>query len=415
MLLELMLLALAPESAHAQTTRSNRTVAHPAFTLVNDPGIWAMGRGGVALRGRPGAVDMNPAAIGQDGFVQGGLDLGTGPLFATDHFLSTYERSPFVAVKSGRWALAAQVNVFGQGEIERRDDQGRVLETETPRHVSAKAFTAYDLSPVWTIGGAVGYSRDETVFPALIVDDESISSLVLDLGARGEWERSLGKHTILRPAIGMSLLNVGANSRPTVQSLDTSFGTAVPLPGVGGVASGVEYPTPTTLRLGGALSIANGEKWYGRAPMSATAHVGLSKPLVSIERSAFPTRRDVSGPFAALIDAWRPERRIDTNADGEEVVVEANAWQQVEKHLGLEVSAYDIVDLRIGRSQVGEETGFPAYTTFGVGLDLVYVRFDYAGTLDARFERAGDRSAFRLTTMIPLDGSYANNWLSELF
>lgn len=409
-----LLLALAPQSADAQTLRTNGTVAHPGFTLVNDPGMWAMGRGGVALRGRPGAVDMNPAVIGQDGIVQGGVDLGSDPLLATDHFFTSYERSPFVTVKSGRWATAAQVNVFRSGEVERRDDQGRTLDTVNPIHFSAKVFGAYDLSDVWTIGGAIGYSRDETVFPSLLVDDAALSSLVIDLGAYGEWEHAAGENTVLRPAVGASLVNFGANSQETTQSLDGSFSDPV-IPGVGPFASGIEYPTPTTLRLGGALTLEDGETWNGRTPFSATAHVGLSKQLVSIERQVAEPGRDVSGSFAALIDAWRPERRIEINSSGEEVIVEANAWQQVEKHLGLEVSAYEIVDLRIGRNQVGENTGFSSYTTFGVGVDLVYVRLDYAGTLSSRSETLDDRSAFRVTAMIPLNGSYENNWLAEVF
>jgi len=134
---------------------------------------------------------------------------------------------------------------------------------------------------------------------------------------------------------------------------------------------------------------------------------------VSIDQAL--TRPEPSGPFAAWVDTWRPERRVRINSSGEEVVVEANAWQQVEKHLGLEVSAYEIVDLRIGRSQVGEETGLPRYTTFGVGLDLVYVRLDYAGTVAASFDATEDRSAFRVTAMIPLNGKYENNWLADLF
>jgi hypothetical protein len=368
-------------------------MAHLGFTLVNDPGVWAMGRGGVALRGRPGAVDLNPAAIGQDGLVQGGLDLGTDPLLATDHFVGIHERSPFVAAKSGRWAAGIQVNVLNAGEFERRDENGRVTETITARHISTKIFTSYDLSPTWTVGGAVGYSNDKTIAPTLPGDDNSVSSVVVDLGAFGEWQRSVGEDGVLRPAVGVSLMNFGANSKLG------DFNVA--------------YPTPTTLRLGGALYAADGTKWYGRSPISATVHLELSKQLVSIEQAL--TRPEPSGPFAAWVDTWRPERRVRINSSGEEVVVEANAWQQVEKHFGLEVSAYDIVDLRIGRSQVGEDTGLAAYTTFGVGLDLVFVRFDYAGTLGARFDRAEDRSALRFTAMIPLDGRYENNWLGEIF
>jgi len=368
-------------------------MAHLGLTLMNDPGVWAMGRGGVALRGRPGAVDLNPAAIGQDGLVQGGLDLGADPIFATEHLFGAHERSPFVTGKTGRWAVGAQVNVLNAGEFERRDENGRVTETITARHISTKIFTSYDLSPTWTVGGAVGYSADKTIAPTLPGDDNSVSSVVADLGAFGEWQRSVGEDGVLRPAVGVSLMNFGANSK------------------LGDFNA--EYPTPTTLRLGGALYAADGTKWYGRSPISATVHLELSKQLVSIDQAL--TRPEPSGPFAALVDTWRPERRVQINSSGEEVVVEANAWQQVEKHLGLEVSAYEIVDLRIGRSQVGEETGLPRYTTFGVGLDLVYVRFDYAGTVAASFDATEDRSAFRFTAMIPLDGSYENNWLGEIF
>lgn len=388
------LVALAPVSADAQTRRVNTTVSHPGFTQVNDPGVWAMGRSGVALRGRPGAVDVNPAAIGQAGRVQGGVDLGTDPLFATEHLFGIHERSPFVTGKTGRWAVAAQVNVLNAGEFERRDENGRVTETITARHISTKLFAAYDLSPTWTLGGAVGYSDDKTIAPTFMGEDNSVSSVVVDLGAYGEWERSVGEDAVLRPSVGVSLMNFGANSE---------LGD-----------SNVEYPTPTTLRFGGALYAADGEKWYGRSPISATMHLELSKQMVSIEQPNAFTRPETSGPFAALIDTWRPERRLEVTANGEEIV-ESSVWDQVEKHLGVEVSAYEVVDLRVGRSQVGDETGIPRYTTFGVGLDLVYARFDYAGTVASSFDLTDKRSAFRVTAMIPLNGTYEDNWLADLF
>lgn len=388
-----MLVVLAPQPADAQNVvfRYNSTFAYPAFQLVNDPGMWAMGRGGVALRGRPSAVDVNPAAIGRDGYVQAGIDAGLNPFVGTEYDFvgeNPVERSPFATVKLGRWAVAAQVNIYTSASLELRDDDGSIRGEIDPRHYSAKVFTAFDVTDAWTLGGAIGYTSDND-FAGSVFSGFGVSALTIDLGAHGEWERQVGETATLRPSVGISLMHFGNNSA---------------------LQQGVEIPTPTRLRLGSALKFQRGEKWYDRSPFSATAHLELSKEMVSIESGA---SRDVSSPFGALIEAWRTELRSGRSA--EEPFDRANAWQQTEKHLGAEVSIYEVLDLRLGRSQGSEEAQLNALTTFGVGVDLVYFRLDYGGTLSSRYQLGGDRSMLRVTAAIPLDGRYKNNWLAEVF
>jgi len=86
-------------------------------------------------------------------------------------------------------------------------------------------------------------------------------------------------------------------------------------------------------------------------------------------------------------------------------VTTVGAWGQIVKHVGVEVTALDLVSLRLGR-KIADETFEVNATAAGVGVDLVYVRLDYATTLTSSVDAWEDLSYFRLTARLPLDGRF---------
>ncbi|HHP7237359.1 hypothetical protein [Longibacter sp.] len=373
---------------------SNRTLNYLGLSIVNDPGQYAMGGGTVALRGRPGAVDVNPAAIGREGFVESGIDLGVDPFLQSDFIFDQTLMSPFVTVRSGRWAAGLQFIQFSYGTFEQRSGDGRVLETIDKRHRTIKAFGAYDLTDTWTAGAAIGYSAEG--FAQLDVDDAR--SVTLDLGIYGEWERTLSSGGQWRPSVGLSLTDFGPNST-IVEGGSPS----------GGRIGDVEVATPTRLHLGGALVYESGAKPYGRPAVVLTGHLGLAKEMVRLENSG-TGGIDAANPFAALVQSWKPaDTEIFLDGDGVRQVTTVGAWGQIVKHVGVEVTALDLVSLRLGR-KIADETFEVNTTAAGLGVDLVYLRLDYAITLTSSVDEWEDLSYVRLTARLPIDGRFDRHW-----
>jgi len=369
---------------------SNRTLNYLGLSIVNDPGQYAMGGGTVALRGRPGAVDVNPAAIGQDGRIQAGVDAGLDPFLASDFIFGQTITSPFITIKSSRWAAGLQFIQFSYGEFEQFSPSGRSLGTVEKRHRTVKALGAYDVSETWTVGAAIGYSAEGFAQP----DVDDARSLTIDLGVHGEWERALSSGGRLRPSVGLSLTDFGPNST-IVEGGSPSAG----------ITGDVEVATPTRLHLGGALVYESGAKPYGRPAMRLTGHLGLSKEMVRLEDSG-TGGIDAANPFAALVQSWKPAAtEIFLDGDGVRQVTTVGAWGQIVKHVGVEVTALDLVSLRLGR-KIADETFEVNATAAGVGVDLVYVRLDYATTLTSSVDAWEDLSYFRLTARLPLDGRF---------
>jgi hypothetical protein len=380
-----------PGDGIAQTTSETYsqkyTDSYPTLQFATAPDLFAMGGGTVALRGRSGALDVNPAAIGIDGIVSTGVNVSSETVIGTRLGPYVSMASPFVIAKRGPWAGALQVERFYYGPFDIRDDNGEVVTTLNLAQWSVKGFVAYDLSRTWTVGGSLGYAQDNS---AMVRVDEVDRSLLLDLGVLGAWTATTGSGIRFQPSFGASLMNFGTNSEVSTRPYRAD--------------------TPTTLRAGTALGIASSATWERRRIFEFTAHASLSKQLAGrdVTRSTDGVEIDVYGPFEALTRSWGPSfpRSTTFGVTPEEI----STWGQIVKHVGAEVSLYEIAALRIGRRQVADRFQTVPLTTVGGGLDLVYLRVDYAQTLGSPIGFYGDFSFLRVTAQIPLDGSYENNW-----
>ncbi|PEN13918.1 hypothetical protein CRI94_07630 [Longibacter salinarum] len=363
---------------------TNRTLSYLGLSVTNDPGQYALGGGTVALRGRPGAVDVNPAAIGENETVQVGVDVGGNPVLQSDFIFDQTLTSPFVTVKSGRWAAGLQFLQFSYGRFQRRAPNGDVVGSYDKHHRTVKAVGAYEVSQTWTVGTALGYSTENFI---TFQETDDARSVTIDLGIHGRWERSLGNGGQLRPSIGASLTDFGSNSQITDRT---------------------DIATPTRLHLGGALAYESGSTWKGRARFKLLGHVAMSKQMVRIESGR--NGRDVAGPFAALVETWRPsDGSSQPDPNGGIIRSSIGVWGQIEKHMGVEVKAFDIASLRIGKNFVSDQFS-SSETVVGVGLNFVYVRLDYGTAIASSSEYREDLSFLRITASIPLDGTFDHHW-----
>jgi hypothetical protein len=373
------------------------TLNYYGLQLMNAPGLFALGGGTVALRGRSGALDVNPAAIGQDGLVMAGLDTSGEYPLASNVGGELYLSSPFVMAKRGRWAAGLQFKRLSYGTFERRSPDGESLGETELLQWSLKAFGAYDISDHWTVGAGLGYAADQILEP---LDGDAARSILLDLGVLGTWTYATDGGTTLSPSVGASLMNFGWNSDVDVGS-DRSAALDPPA-----------FQTPSMLRAGGALNVASGSTWNGRPVVRVVGHAALSKMLVGSEITQTSTRSEerTYGPFEALTRSWGESAPTVVNASDDVGDQPVSPWGQIVKHVGAEITLYGIASLRAGRRQVDERFSRQRYTTIGGGVDLVYLRIDYAQTLGSPIGFYGDFSFLRVTAQIPLDGSYENKW-----
>jgi hypothetical protein len=355
------------------------------------PRVFAMGDAGVALR-TPAAIRLNPAAIGQEGSVVTGANLGTEHLIASEAPLfGEWITTASVSIQTKRrWAIGAQFTQQSNGTVELRDDMGNRTGELNSFDRKFSISGAYRLSDAWSVGAGLGYLQES-------FGTTSGGSPALDLGVHGGWTLEAGSVS-LEPSVGWSLVNLG----PTFNLGEST------------------RPLPMTMRLGGATRLASDRTWMERPVVALTVQAELSKVLVGGEYESNPRDPRVGsvvgqpyGPWEALTKTWGRAYAAGTSEE------RLSAWQQVGRHVGAEATVYGIASLRIGRRGGNETYTNRRYTTFGVGLDLVYVRLDYARVLGDPISESstsafvadyGGTSYFRVTVPFPLNGEHDGNW-----
>jgi hypothetical protein len=397
--------------ARAQEVRFHRADAYPGLQDNPYPASAAMGGGTVALAGRPGAIRLNPAAIGNDGVIRVGLNVGTQEVAATSVDAPNiredgYIASPSAAVRVGRWAFGAQYLQYSAGRRLVRSLNGNVVDRITPKHWALRAVGAYDVAPAWTVGVGVGYAVDnqyKRFYPERIRDLGSAATLTFDLGVHGAWTLRRGTRGTLRPSIGVSLTDFGANDsalprRFVRYQTETRRNQIVAFPR--------DVATPTRLRLGGALVYAVDREDGEDTAARMTVHAALSKELAGrvagVEGGTY-------GAFEALVRSWRPanapvvpEQVVPRGVAVPELSTETvSVWGQIAKHVGAEVTLYDAVSVRAGHRQIDPDFSNRRYTTLGAGLDLGFASVDYVEAFGEPRE-IGDVRYVRLDVRLPV-------------
>ena len=380
--------ALLSAPAHAQLGQT----AADFRTIQPHPYVHALGDAPVAVQGHPGAIGLNPAAIGERGMgtLGSNLTLRRGPFLSSPWFFAGHWiTAPSVAVQRGPWAVAGQLKHFSRGVIEYRDAEGRSQGLVHEFEQSISLTGAYDVTTSLTLGAGLNLIRTRI---ASRTGPDVQADYTVDLGL--QYDRAFDRgFATLRPALGLSLTDFGPNV--TYPNLPDTFGA------------------PTTVRGGGALELASTARRFGRPEWRIGVYGALSNLLVSGEfvdliggRAYF----EADGPFRSLFAGWGSTRGVQT-PDGP---AQVGPWERLKKHVGVEVAALDVFSVRLGRFHEADTNGGRQYAAFGFGLDLYYASLDVSWA-------AGDDTPIqelaygRLTIQVPLGGDQPQNFWPVLF
>ncbi len=369
------------------------------------PQIHALGNATVALEAYQGAIGVNPASISESGVLRFGTNVSSDHLLASEWLPSTeYTRdwwvaSPSVSMQIGRISGAARFTYFSRGktEFEVRDSQGNRLGLARGEGFG-KSITiagAYEFTSNLTGGIAFRRIRQQKVLLSYRPGSGRSSNdfgeftettPAIDLGLHYDW--TLGnEYVTVHPSFGWSLTNFGPN---------------VDFPQLVG-----DEALPMRMRAGIAANMVSARTWQNRPFVRVLLSSALSKPLVSYSlksNASGDTIRVADGPLRTLFNSgWTSRRGQVVEGD----VTQLSVWEQVIKHVGVEVSLFDIFSLRLGRFHENPDAGPRQYTAYGFGVDLHFVALQHSWS---RKDDTLRNSFWRLTARIPLSESPRNFW-----
>ena len=363
-----------------------------AFQTINsDPITRALGEATVARKGSPGAFQINPAAIGRLHTVQFGTNYKPGFGLRTPWLPSIYDNNevwisnPYIEYKRGRWAAAYAYKHLDFGTREIRDAQNNPAGSLDFYDTVHKLAAAYDLNAFLTAGIGVNVIKLR-LFTA--VEGSSISEVEgvsVDLGIHyGSVWRFTGINVSTQA--GWSLTDFGAT---TIRERREPFYTLM--------RGGVGFTGETDYSL------------FGLPAFTISFYGSLSKEMFRANDEG-----EFDSPLKALFTAWKP-LSIRTNAvqDDEASITRLSTWDQMTKHSGVELSAFNILFYRSGRFSEHELAGNRNYSTSGWGIDLYYVAINYSKVRGTDSTLRGIEF-WRLTTRIPLQRTADNFWLNML-
>lgn len=392
-----VLLLGAPSGARAQVGNT----AAPFLGVHPSPRVHALGEATVALQGYGGAAEINPAAIGEEGVVRIGTNVGRdqGAIVASDWLPNVFPGASVsvasVSYRRDRWAGALHHKRFTIRGLEVRDERGLSVGTGTSKEWATTVAGAYDVTPAVTFGAAVrlirsqlGPTADETG-----ILKRSTRTPALGLGVR--YDRGFeGESFHVRPQLGWSLSDFGPNVDYDVDA-----------PG--------DRALPMMMRLGGGVEVRTVATWQHRPVATVGVYGDFSNRLSHTETvcravsgGGEQCHVEADGPFRTLfVSGWKAAEGAQL-ASGR--VERLTVWEQTVKHAGLEIEMADLISVRLGRFHEHEANGARQYTSYGIGLDLYYLALQHSWT-DRR-----DHYFWRLTGRIPLDADDPRNFWPEI-
>lgn len=216
-----------------------------------------------------------------------------------------------------------------------------------------------------------------------------------DIGVQYQKERPLGENWSMTPMFGTSLTDFGG----AVSYSDDNPGD----------------PLPMKLRLGSGLKVESNKRIRGMSALGVNASLGFSKLMARKElkvtnNNGFADSSYVPmKPFKALFSSWDTYTWFDGMGENR-----ATLREQIWTHVGLEFNFLETLSFRFGYQDGGKPNVTYDLTSFGIGLNLGYLQFDYIQTAytDRLYK---EDSKWQLTGRIPLDGHRPNSILHELF
>ena len=367
-----------------------------------DPRSQSLGNAMVALRGYSGAERFNPATIGRAHTIQLGSTIDGGIGFKTrwlpNIFSTAWLMSPSIDYKRNRWAIGYNYRRLSFGNQEIRDAQNNPIRTVNIFDHSHKLTAALDINEALTVGLGLNIIK---LANGISVDGSTIQgkrTFSIDMGVYYARRFEMLSYYVVQASAGWSLTDFGRRIRFDSPFSDITRRSALPM----------------MMRGGLGLTIETKAQWIGLPILSLGLYGSLAKPMVYFDDK---TTESV-GPFRTLFnDGWKPFRFRSTAVESPEPV-EFTVWDQTTRHGGIEFAVLNAAFVRWGRFHEHEMLGNRQYNSFGFGLDLYYIVFDYAKNRDSddNIFNGDDPSPYsgmkywKITARVPLGQTTENFW-----
>ncbi|RNC79594.1 MAG: hypothetical protein ED557_13800 [Balneola sp.] len=352
----------------------------------------SLGNATVSLQGIDGDYHVNPAGIGVSNIVQvkGMYErFGRG-----EHSIGLMG----ISYEVGRSSFGLSFRKLTQGgQILLEDRLRRIGRLAGEEHYISGVYN-YRLSQGLRLGVGMNYMNANGSFSQAIATRlDKVEGFSFDIGAVYENSFKLNNRHILRTSFGFSLTDFGAGLEyHTNRSTD---------------------PLPTILKIGTGLAYESNREWKGFNLFDVSLMTNVSKLLSRKELriSGSDTSFVALPPFRQLIESWEAYEFFNGQQN-----VSVGLKDQLWYHVGIEVTFLSALSLRFGFENAAEIEEDFSYRSFGLGIDLYYINFDYAylhvieeGAFNRGYYRHGNHWSIR--GRIPLNGKSERTLLELIF
>lgn len=267
-----------------------------------------------------------------------------------------------------------------------------IIDKYRPYEIAINFSAAYHFDNGFTVGGGINYIHSDLGGDQKINGREIYpgKALSLDIGTRYENAVYTSDYFSILTGLGFSLTDFGNKVKYT----DNSPGD----------------PLPMILRGGLEVSLKSENQYKGLDLFEVSYSSALSKYMAGVEIKP-DSSVEAYGPVKSLFKTWNSFEWFN----GREYL-NVSLLDQIWKHHGIEFSLLETFFLRFGY-EIPEKPRVDDYKSIGFGIDLYYLRFDYA---KKNYESRGytfikEQYFWQLSARIPLHGKRPDTILHHLF
>lgn len=343
----------------------------PFIEEIANPYARALGEADITSYHGGGLTHLNPAFDGREGFVRLGSnftprfiivpDFKTQPNreFAPDVFFVT----PHLGVEYEGWDASYQFRYYNLGEF--RNESGvRIDGAEGIQELAVSR----SFSDRFRAGVSLNFYQSDRGFDPR----GPTTGASMHFGAIYRDSFHLENFS-LYPSLGWSLVNFGR-----AKEYALGFGHS---------------PQPTTMRLGGSLRLELPARYDEFRIFAATIHTAISRLIVGYNQNTLVP----FGSFEALLRSW--DNYLVRDGDD---FVEISLLDQIRRHVGLEITLFEIIKLRGGYRHRPDVLKEKVMYTAGLGIDMEYIRLD-ASHVFGDFRSDYGNTLWMLTVAAPLE------------
>ncbi|MEX0844437.1 MAG: PorV/PorQ family protein [Balneolaceae bacterium] len=366
------------------------TTAVPFITVNNSVQSLSLGSGNVAGKGDTWVFHLNPA----------GIFYGDATARLSFHTFVPYSDFYDMRINSiigghqfRKLAISYSLVNYDLGtNYITAPDSPEVIDEFRSYEVYVNFSAAYHFENGFSVGGGLNYIHSnlgggQSINSQGIFAGEAIS---VDVGTRYENTVYTSDYFSITFSAGLSLTDFG-NKIKYIKSVEGD-------------------PLPMIMRGGLGISLKSEKQLKGLDLYEVKYYGALSKYMSGYEIKSDSTVEGY-GPVKALYKTWGSYEWFN----GMEYI-QVSPGDQIWKHSGIEFSVLETFYFRIGEEMPEMLVESSSYNAIGFGIDLYYLRFDYARVNYKRgypFERK--QYFWQFSGRIPLDGKRPDSILNFFF